>query len=167
MLELLSYNAMLFALLSMLCTSIQQTYIDPTIVPHYKSEFGVDDEELGTLLLFLGLGTVAGALLAMAMQSCMPHHYPLLLGNFVLGVAVYLVAPATHKGSLESSVAALYVTGVSHNLISVPMMTVIFDALKRDYEGHDQAIKDYIAVFVYFANSSGQFIGPIVGSTLT
>ena len=126
------------------------------MVPYYKDEFNVEEDEIGTLLLFLGLGTVFGAIIAMLTQHCMPQHYPVLLGNFSLGVAVYLVAPVTHKGSLVSSVAALYATGVCHNLIALPMMPIIHAELIKYFKGEDEvALKDHIAVLFYFANSSG------------
>ena len=97
----------------------------------------------------------------------MPLHIPLIYGNLLLGVSTFFVAPMTHRGTLFSSVFALYVTGICDPLIYVAGLPVAYDALKDRYVGQEQPLKDYITVSVYFAIASGNFLGPILGSFMT
>ena len=165
--EIVASSSIVVVLISVFASHVEETYIDPTLVPYYKDEYFVKDHILGLLLMFFGLGVLIGAILVIVMQHYFALNVPLLYGNFLLAVSVYLVAPVTHKGNLYSSVAALYITGICDPMIYVPTVPVIYEELIVDYPGHEQELTDYVTVVSYTVIAAGQFMGPIIGSAMT
>ena len=61
--QVLKHKEMFFVVLSIFLSHIQEGYIDPTLVPYYKSEFKVSDERIAVMLTFFGAGILFGAVL--------------------------------------------------------------------------------------------------------
>ena len=85
--------------------------------------------------MFFGIGILFGSVLVMIMHTFLPIHVPLVYGNLLLAVSTFFVAPVTNKGSIESSVAALYVTGICNPLTFVSGLPVAYAALKDRFVG--------------------------------
>ncbi|WP_407713736.1 MFS transporter [Comamonas testosteroni] len=86
------------------------------LVPYARARLGVGEAELGTILLFLGLGAVLGMPLSGALASRLGSRPLIFIGSIGLAVALPLLATVTDVYSLSAS---LFLFGASIGAIDV------------------------------------------------
>lgn len=86
------------------------------LVPFARQRLGVSEAELGTILLFLGLGAVLGMPVSGAMSSRFGSRPVILAGSMGIALALPLMATLGHAYALA---AALFLFGASIGAIDV------------------------------------------------
>ena len=112
---------------------MKQTFVDPTLAPFYKDEYHVGDADMGLYLMFIGLGTLLGSLLIPITASKFSIRAPLIIGNLAAGIIAYFVAPVSHKGTLFSSVFALYAGGALEQMVKGSLLAIIIHMAQDNF----------------------------------